>query len=358
MTRPSPAFVRLLVGSAIATALTAGLLTVNLARTGHDAVDLLLPGGRGPSAAAIRTDFPNKQLDEEIGSDGQQFYAIARDPLHPRRTAPDLDRPQYRLQRILYPALAWAAAGGARGRPLVFGLVAVNLAGVFIGCLAFGVLATAVGRSPASALAFAALPGVFLSVRMSAADALALALSLVAIALLWHDRPATAAVATIAAVLTKESSYLLVAAMAIDAARRRNVDVRATLIAPVVIAASGWVALRVALPVDRRQYVEFALPFVGLVQTVGYWLRDEPAAGLVVVATIALGIAALVRAPRGPFALALATQLAFLAVLSKPTFQFFVSGPRTVLPLSAIALLSLLSMPSATRVPCDLGSPT
>jgi hypothetical protein len=355
MTRRS-AFGRLLLTSAAATALTAGLLTVNLARTGRDAVDLLLPGRRGPSAAAIRADFPEKALDDEIGSDGQQFYAIARNPLHPSDVAVHLDRPQYRLQRILYPALGWLLAGGTRGRPLVFALVAINLAAVFVGSIAFGELAGGL-RRPGLAVMFAAMPGVFLSVRMSVADTLALALSLAAISLLCRRRPGWAAVVATLAVLTKESSYLLVAAVAIATARRRGTDIRATMIAPVVVAASWWITLRVVLPVDRQQYVEFALPFVGLLQTFGYWVREEPAAGIVVISTIALGIVALVRAPRGPFALAITAQLAFLTVLSKPTFQFLVSGPRTVLPLTALSMLALLppTREPPPRIPAPAG---
>lgn len=342
MTKPRRQAVVLLLVGCIAIALVGGLIFLNLERTGRDAVALLLPGGRGPSASAIHADFPHERLDHEIGSDGQQFYAIARDPLHPGRVATDLDRPQYRLQRILYPALAWLTAAGRNGTPLVLALLAVNLLAIGVGTMALGDLARSLGRSCAYGLAFAVLPGAFLSVRMSAADALALALALAACAAIWRDRPGVAALAAVAAALAKESSYLIVAAVAIDAAQRRRVDVRLPLAAPIVVAGAWWAVLRFLVPGGPHQYVEFALPFVGLASAAPYWIDVEPGAGIVVLLAIAVGIVALVRSPRGPFALAIAVQLAFLVVLSKPTYQFFVSGPRTVLPLMAVALLALV----------------
>ena len=59
---------------------------------------LLQPGRSGPAGALLARDFPRLSMPAGAGNDGQQFYAIARDPLHPTSVAHLLDRPRYRLQ--------------------------------------------------------------------------------------------------------------------------------------------------------------------------------------------------------------------------------------------------------------------
>src|SRR5690348_14494095 len=67
-----------LAGSAIVLA----LVLVDVARYGANPVSLVQPGADGPSAAAFARDFPETELPDGLGHDGQQFYAIARQPMH------------------------------------------------------------------------------------------------------------------------------------------------------------------------------------------------------------------------------------------------------------------------------------
>src|ERR671919_468424 len=48
--------------------------------------------------------------------------AIARDPMHLHDVADHLDRPRYRLQRPLYPLLAWLLHPGGGGMGLVLAM--------------------------------------------------------------------------------------------------------------------------------------------------------------------------------------------------------------------------------------------
>src|SRR5690348_7272434 len=98
-----------LLGPALASSVIVAIAILGLnARQGGGTPGLVDPGLRGPSVAVFRHDFPGKRLPDDEGHDGQQFYAIARQPMHPTAAARDLDRPRYRLQRILLPVLAWA----------------------------------------------------------------------------------------------------------------------------------------------------------------------------------------------------------------------------------------------------------
>src|SRR4029078_6948586 len=115
------------------------------------AVSLVAPGRQGPSAAAIREDFPDARLEPGVGLDGQQYYAVARGPFHLRSDATELDRPRYRLQRPLFPFLAWILDPVGRGTGLVVALAAVGVVALVLGGVATGVLSVTLGGSPALA---------------------------------------------------------------------------------------------------------------------------------------------------------------------------------------------------------------
>src|SRR3954453_2980796 len=90
---------------------------LDVERSGRNSLNFIQPGAKGPSAQAFHEDFPNPVLPDSRGLDGQQFYALARNPFHLSEVAPLLDRPRYRLQRPLLSWLAWALhpTGGGEG---------------------------------------------------------------------------------------------------------------------------------------------------------------------------------------------------------------------------------------------------
>jgi hypothetical protein len=229
------------------------------------------------------------------GHDGQAFWLLARDPFlldghwSPRD---HLDRPSYRAQRVAYPLFAapWRLGGE---QALVWGLLAMNLAAVFLGGYAAARLAMANGASPRAGLAFALNPGVGVATMLDVADGLALALLLVCLLALHNRRTGRAIAAGVVAVLAKESSLLVLfgAAMLAPTLSRRARLLIVLLPVAVGLVWAGYVRMRLGWqPAGVR---EFAAPFQGYLDA--YRLIWRPAgnwgyaaiAGLVLLAAAA-----------------------------------------------------------------------
>jgi len=179
-------------------------------RTGAHPANLLQGGTDGPAAALLHDDFPGLEFPNGLGLDGQQYYAMARNPLHLDDAAASLDRPAYRWQRPLFPWLARVvhpAGGGGSG--LVAAFFVIGLAALFAGGVAAGALSTALGGRPWPAAVFPLLPGAYMSLRVTMADSLALALVLVALALSVHRRAGLAIAVGCLAALTRETAVIV-----------------------------------------------------------------------------------------------------------------------------------------------------
>jgi hypothetical protein len=321
--------------------LLAGVVLLVNEDTGNgNPVSLINPGADGPSAAVIRRDFPDLELPPGLGHDGQQFYAVARDPFPVDRSVPYLDRPQYRLQRPIYPWLAWLLHPRGGGTGLIFALFAVGFAATVAGGIAFGGLVTSAGGPAWSTLLFAALPGAFASLRISTADILALALGLAAVLALRRGRTPLACVLGVVAVLTREPTFLLLAGVAL--ARRDRPSVLMTVSA--AAAAAAWALyLRLTIDVSSDQVMEFVVPFEGWIDAVDRWLDGDDlwAAGAFIVTVVAAGLA-LWRRPSGPWVWAIVINLAFLAILDLNVVGLDFNGMRTTMQLLAVSLIALL----------------
>lgn len=193
--------VAIVIAAALAVMLLTGAVRV---------VDLITPGGQGPSAAVIREDFgPGSVPEDRTGYDGQQFYAIARDFPDLKAAAQHLDAPRYRLLRIAAPAVA---SLGGTGTPVVLLLVAINVAGAGLACWALAVLCADRGWSP-SLGSLAVVPVIF-GIVGSTADPISLGLGLAALVAASRGRHGLAIAVFILAALTREQ----VAAMSVGAA--------------------------------------------------------------------------------------------------------------------------------------------
>lgn len=104
---------RVSVWAAVGTAAMAVLVLLPFVLGNEPVVDLIRAAQHGPSVRVVQRDFPGARLPSGVGLDGQQYYAMAREPLHPIAVSQQLDRPRYRLQRPLFPILAWALDAGA-----------------------------------------------------------------------------------------------------------------------------------------------------------------------------------------------------------------------------------------------------
>jgi hypothetical protein len=174
------------------------------------------------------------------GYDGQQYAALATDPFLRRvDTVAALDTPSYRATRIVVPLLAWLVALGNPGASLVtYQLVcwALGIAAVFL-------LARWLAdeeSSPWWALLLVASAGLAAAIIRSTPDAAALLFMLAALWLHARHRPWLALALACAAVLTRETSYLVAAAIALDELRRRRwVSAASFALVPLALVV-GW----------------------------------------------------------------------------------------------------------------------
>lgn len=312
---------------------------LDLRSKGGNTVGLIQPGADGPSAAAFAEDFPEVRLPDGLGHDGQQFYVVARNPLDLDEVSEDLDRPRYRLQRPLFPVLAWALHPGGGGYGLVAALAVVGIAAVFALGLAAGSLSTTLGGGAWPAALAPILPGTYAAFRLTLADTLALALALFALVAAERNRPFRAAVAAVLAALAKESVLVLVVA---HAAFRRTRAAVIAAVASVATTAAWWVALRFLVDADSRQVLEFTWPFGGVVTNLDDWVTgDDWISGITVIATFCLAALALWRrGPRHPLFGALAATAAFSVLLGPDVLGPDFNGPRTLGPLLLLAILT------------------
>ncbi|WP_421120344.1 hypothetical protein ACE2AJ_03225 [Aquihabitans daechungensis] len=318
------------------------LVMVDVSRHGGgNPVSLIQPGTEGPSTVAVAHDFPEIEQPVADGLDGQQYYAIARDPLHLEETADQLDNPRYRLQRPLLPWTAWLLQPTGGGLGLVYALFFVGMAAIFCGALASGALATMWRGPPWVAAVFPLLPGAYWSLRVTVSDAMALGLALAAIALAARSRHGAAVAVGVLAVLAKEPAILVLLGWALH--RRTKRDALLVVVPGMVIVAwMAWLGLQ--LPPDTARPSDLGLPFAGLAGAWSdVWSQGQELVGMAcTLGGLAIGAAALaLRRFRHPLGWAIALQLAFLLVMgTNPTAVNF-GATRMALPLMMLSVIAL-----------------
>jgi len=330
---------RIAVLALLAAYVVSALVAVDVGRNrdGDPVVDLLLPGAESPAAGVLADDFGAHALGPGVGHDGQFFYAVARQPMHPRAAAEDLDRPRYRLQRPLFPVLGWALHPWGGGRGLVVALLVVNVTAlVAVGVLA-GRLSVRLGGSPWPA-AIALAPGAFFAMRLTTADLVALALMLLAILLAIQRRTAGAAGAGALTVLAREVSLAPLLGLAVA---KRGPASRAPALAGAVVGGLWWLVLRATVPARGDQIIELGPPLRGLRDATELWLQGEDVvAGAWVWGCLLLGIACCVRTRmRHVLAWPLAAQIVLTTLLSVDVVQPVANATRVTLPLWALAVI-------------------
>ncbi len=317
---------------------------------GNNVVSLIQPGQDGPAAELISQDFPEVEPPEGFGLDGQLYYAIAADPVHLDHTSAYLDAPRYRLQRPLLSWAAWAIHPSGGGLGLVYALALVGLIGVAIGAVAVGALTTRWGGPAWSAALFPVLPGTLWALRVTVSDALALALTVAAIAFAARDRTVLAVAAGVLAVLAKEPTILILAGWSLHRRTRRDALVA---VVPALVAAAWAIWLRVQLPPDPDRPSDIGAPAVGLFQAATeLWAQGQELVGMAcTVGGLGLGAIALWRRGLGhPLGWAIAIQLAFLSVMGSNPLGMNFGGTRMALPVTVLAGIALLT-PNATAEP-------
>lgn len=308
------------------------------ARGGRNPLSLIQPGAKGPSREAIEHDFPDADLPPGLGHDGQQFYAIARAPMHLDEAAEQLDRPRYRLQRPVLPWLAWAAHPTGGGTGLIWAIFAVNVGALFAAGLAGGALSVSWHGPRWVAAVIPLLPVGYASLRISVADMLALALVLCALAADVRGRTAIACLLATAAALSKESILVVVLGWALTRLSRSSVLV---LLASGGVAFGWWLALHALVDSPTASVVEFGAPFRGLTASFERWSSgDDLWAAAAVIGGLVSGASALTRRWGHPLTGGIVLSLLFIVPLNVSVLGLDFNGMRAIGPLTALALIA------------------
>lgn len=296
-----------------------------------------------------RTDIP---VVPGHGYDGQFFFRLALDPFTGERTAHGitLDVPAYRAQRVLYPALAWALSGGGRPGLVPWMLLGLNLAAV----AAVGALgaAWALGeRKPAwHGAIIAAWPGFAASIGRDTPEPMAVAFLLAALIAIRARRPVPATIALCCAVLTRETTLVLIAGLAFVAVIRKPATRWWVWIWPTVVFTAWQAALGVRwdgqIPLIERSTTSapLAAPISWLVRHFarGEWLRGTLTA--TVLATLAVLVVAALRG-RPPMYLLVAFLASAILLATRDHFIWmFVDGSvRVSAEATALGLTAALA---------------
>jgi hypothetical protein len=137
---------------------------------------LLQVGEKSDLRPLIEGQLGNIPLADGPGHDGQIYYAAALD-LSGDEVAPLLDHASYRYRRILYPLLS-SAFGILDGQALLYGMLAAAVCSLAFSAGLVAAMARRMGGTEFLALAVVLNPGMWLSVQLLTADALAVALML------------------------------------------------------------------------------------------------------------------------------------------------------------------------------------
>ena len=334
-----------LVGATIGTA----LCLVNLAATEDTLGGLVTASSDRPQSSVILADLPDESGDTGGTHDGGFFYVIARDPFDLDQMQQSLDYPRYRVQRILFPATVWALHPTGGGTGLVWTMFAVNVVGLVIGGYATGRLSTVLGGPVWPALVFGPMFGSIISLRLSVSDSLVLALTIATLVLSLQSRHRWAVVMAIAAVLTKESAFVILVGFAFW---RRDRYGAALLGIPLVVAGGWWLWLAARFGGDFSPE-NYRPPFFGWKDAFDFWLAGIEPLGFLSAATgVGLAAAALIRTrPRHPLWWPLALLLG-----SSVIFSVHVLGPernasRIFLPMQILGIVALVT--SSYRRPTE-----
>ena len=179
------------------------------------------------------------------------------------------------------------------------------------------------------------------------ADTLALGFVLGALWAVETGRARLAILGSVAAVLTKESTLILLVAHALH--RRTRESIRAAG-AALLTTGAWWVALRFLVDSDVPQVKEFTWPFGGMVVYVDEWLGGEHriAAAMAIGSFLLAFVALWRRGPRHPLFGALAATTVFSSLLGASVIALDFNATRTLGPLLVLAIL-MLGTPTPVR---------
>lgn len=287
------------------------------------------------SAATLRAELGDDAVIAGGKHDGAYYYVIARDPFDLDAASEQLDGPQYRLQRIGFPMVAWVLHPIGGGPGLMWAMFAVGVISLVGGGVALGALSQTLRGPPWLAVLFPLMLGSWISLRITVADPMGLALAIAAIVLLWRNRLLPALLVGVAAVLTREASLLLFIGVVLSMRTKRSLLLVAV---PGAVGALWFLVLRVSVP--RGDPVPaFALPFASFPRAWDFWSQLFEPRGITALVA-ALLVAAIAFKKSGlshPLAWVVLLQVLFLLVLTPSVLVPERSITRQVMAMTVLA---------------------
>jgi hypothetical protein len=330
------------------TVAAAVLVLANLSDTREDLGDLVDARPGTPAAPLLERELGADAVRPGGGHDGAYFYAVARDPFDLETAAANIDAPRYRLQRIVYPLLAWALHPTGGGPGLVWSMFAVGVLATFAGGVGAGVLSVSFGGPTWPAVTFGLLPGTVLSLRISVADPLALALAVWALIFARRGAWPAAVMTACAAVLTREVMLLVLIGFLVYRHDRKGVLL---VVVPATVSVVWAATLYAVVPSGYNEGGTLALPFTGLTTAVRFWLKGyEPLGFVTVLAAVVLGLAALRAGGWGhPLTPVIIIQLVLLVCSHADVLAPERNGSRVVMPLLVFSLIVVANRSASSR---------
>jgi hypothetical protein len=304
-----------------------------------------------PAAPILAAELGPRAVNARTPHDGAFFYVIAREPMDLNSAAEGLDRPRYRLQRILFPWLGWALHPTGGGEGLVWALFAVGVVGVFAGAVAMGALSTSLRGPPWLAVLFPLFGGSITSLRITTPDPLAVALALWAVFFGLQRKTGAAVALGVAAVLTKETTLLVLLGFTLWDRSRRGILVT---VGPGAVAFAWWVWLRVTVPSgDVAEVIEFTTPLQGWWASIRHWQTGAELPGMSwFLLAVVVALAALARGGlRHPLGWIVALNLLLTIFLIGSAIAPTRSAGRTTLAMVAAGAIVLAT---ANKFPSPL----
>ncbi len=304
---------------------------------------LVTTGSQSPLRPVIEAELPDVTFFSAAGHDGQFSYVIALDPLRSDPVARDAVG-GYRYRRVLYPAAA-GLGGLLGGDALVASLVLWAAIGMGLATAAAVDVGARLGIGPLAALAVLANPGMWFSVQLLTADALAFGLALCGVAMFMRRSPWAPAVVAVA-VLAKDQYLLIAVALAglciARGERMRGLRLGLVSVAPLL----AWsLVVQSGVGGGLSSEGNLALPFVGVLRGIERW--GATSGGDVALAVVAL--AAVVGAAIGALVTRsrelrwLVVPWVLLAVLvSHWVWQWGNNATRVFIPAFAFAVIALV----------------
>jgi hypothetical protein len=266
------------VPAAITFIIATTFVVLRLERIGAGNISAFVVAGSHSVDAA--TDPNHLLIGSRAGYDGQFYYRLALAPWDLSRTAfgVTIDVP-LRLQRIGYPAIAWLMAIGHR-QWVPYSLVAVNVIALSLLGLFSGLWARSLGRHALWGLLPAGYFGLEYSLARDLTEITAACFMVAGIVSIRSSRPMLAAAALSGAVLSRETTLVLVVALLLarvdDAVRRKERPSRVDVawLVPLLVFGAWQVTVRITtgvFPLSSDRGSNLSLPFVAIVRAVGTW---------------------------------------------------------------------------------------